>query len=125
MSALYVLWHVHSYDGSAEKMLAVTGGSQQDRVQGGMQSIANAIAAQLGDAVRLNAPVRTINQDEKGVTVIADTLTVRAQRVIATAPPPLASHIQYNPPLPTDKALLLQRITAGVERLDQRCDRLR
>src|SRR5262249_49145960 len=89
VSALYVLWHVHSCRGGAEKMLAVTGGSQQDRVQGGMQSIANAIAAQLGDAIRLNAPVRTINQDATGVTVIADTMTVRAQRVIMTAPPTL------------------------------------
>ena len=57
--------------------------------------------------------MRTIDQDESGVTVIADTVTVRARRAIVTAPPTLASHIQYNPPLPTDKALLLQRITAG------------
>jgi monoamine oxidase len=94
-------------------MIAVTGGSQQDRVRGGMQSMANKMAAELGDAIHLSSPVRRIIQDGAGVTVVADSLTVRAQRVIVALPPTMASHIQYEPALPSDHALLLQRITAG------------
>ena len=69
---------------------------------GGAQAIANQIAARLGDAIHLGSPVRQISQDDSGVEVVADTVTVRAQRVNVTVPPALAGHLSYDPPLPAD-----------------------
>jgi monoamine oxidase len=112
LSPLFVLYHLHSCYG-IERLLSVKDGFQQDRVVGGMQAIVNKMAAELGRALHLNAPVRQISQDDSGVIVTADAVTVQARRVIVALPPTLASHIEYDPPLSADRALLLQRITAG------------
>lgn len=78
-----------------------------------MQAIANKMAIDLGSSLHLNSPVRQITQTDTGVTVTADTITVRAKRAIVALPPTLSSHIDFEPLLTSDRALLLQRITAG------------
>jgi monoamine oxidase len=112
LSLLDALYLVHSHQGLV-KLMSVQGGDQQDRVKGGAQTIADRIAAQLGDAVRLDSPVRQITQDDTGVEVVADTVTVRAQRVIVTVPPVLAGHLRYDPPLPADRMQFQQRLATG------------
>lgn len=89
------------------------GGAQQDCVIGGMQSLADRIVARLGDAVRLGAPVRQVQQNADGVTVTGEGVTVQARRAIVTAPPILAARILYDPPLPPLKAQLMDRSPAG------------
>jgi monoamine oxidase len=112
VSLLYVLFHLHSA-GGFRSQTSIEGGVQQDRVVGGMQSIADRIAARLGDAVRLATPVREIRQDGAAVDVVADRVTVRARRAIVATPPALSGRIRYTPALPSDHALLLQRLPAG------------
>lgn len=112
VSLLDALYLVHSHQGF-ERLMSVTGGDQQDRVMGGMQAIADRIAVRLGPALHLSAPVRQIMQDDAGVEVVADTASVRAQRVIVAIPPTLSGHLRYDPPLPTDRALLVQRVPCG------------
>lgn len=63
--------------------------------------------------MHLNQPVRRIIQNDDGVTVEADGMTVRAQRVIVAVPIAIASHILYEPMLPVDRAFLHQRIPSG------------
>jgi len=53
-----------------ETLLAVGDGAQQDRVEGGSVRVSELMAEALGDRVFLDSPVRTIRQDEDGVTVI-------------------------------------------------------
>ncbi|MBV9454902.1 MAG: FAD-dependent oxidoreductase [Rubrobacter sp.] len=94
-------------------MESTEGGDLQDRVQGGMQTIANKMTGELGDALHLESPVRAIGQDAQGVTVRADNVTVRAHRVIVALPPTLAGQLRYDPMLPVDRLLLNQRVPNG------------
>ena len=112
VSLLNVLHHLHSAGGFANQT-NIEGGVQQDRITGGMQTMADRIVKRLGDAVRLDMPVREIRQDAGAVDLIADGLTVRAGRAIVAIPPSLAGHIRYAPKLPAERALLLQRLPAG------------
>jgi monoamine oxidase len=82
-------------------------------VQGGAPELAVRLAARLGDAVRLSAPVRRIAQADHHVDVTADGLTVRARRVVVAAPPVLAGRIDYSPPLPAAHDHLMRRLVAG------------
>ncbi len=56
---------------------------------------------------------RIIQDDDGGVTVQADGMTVRAQRVIVAVPIAIASHILYEPMLPVDRSFLHQRMPSG------------
>lgn len=112
VSLLHVLYLLHSHQG-VQRLTAVKGGDQQDRVVGGAQAIAEKVRSKLGDAVRLSSPVRQINQDARGVDVVADTVTVRAKRAIVTIPPTLSGHVRYEPALPVERALLVERLPSG------------
>jgi monoamine oxidase len=113
VSLLHLFFHLHSAGGFASQT-SIEGGVQQDRIAGGMQAMANAIAARLGDALRLGAPVRTIRQRDGGVEIAADGVTVRAARAIVAIPPVLAGQVAYEPALPSDHQLLLRCLPAGV-----------
>jgi monoamine oxidase len=99
VSLLHLLFHLNSAGGFASQT-SIEGGVQQDRIAGGMQAMANAIATRLGEALRLGAPVRTIRRRDDGVEVAADGVTVHASRVIVAVPPVLAGQITYEPALP-------------------------
>ena len=77
--------------------------SQDARPVGGMGAVYRPIVAELADAVHLSRPVRTIAQDDDGVTVGADGLTVRVRRAIVTIPLAIANTISYEPMLPVDR----------------------
>jgi monoamine oxidase len=113
ISLLQFLHLVRSARGGLSALLAIEGGYQQDRLSGGAQSMANAMAEELGDAVHLNAPVSKIEQDDEGITVLGDTVAARAQRAIVAIPPRLAGKLRYRRALPTDHAQLLDRMPAG------------
>jgi monoamine oxidase len=89
------------------------GGAQEAMVTGGMQTIADRLAAELGDALHLSSPVRDISQGAHRVTVTADGVTVRARRVVVTVPVSIQSRIRFDPALPTERAQLLQRFPQG------------
>lgn len=97
-----------------ETLMAVDGGAQQDRIEGGSVQVSERMAQQLGAAVHLGSPVRTIRQDADGVTVITrDGTEHRAAQVIVTLPPTLAGRLEYDPPLPSWRDQLTQRLPAG------------
>lgn len=112
VSLLHVLFHVHAAGGLTFQT-SVEGGAENDRVCGGMQATLDRIAARLLGAVRLGAPVRAVAQDDGGVTLTADGVTVRAAHAVIAIPPWLSGIIAYSPKLPTDRALLVQRVPAG------------
>lgn len=112
VSLLHALHLVHSLK-SIEWAVGAVGGAQQDLVVGGQQTIALKIAAKLGNAVRLQAPVRRIAQTGDGVEVSAETATVRARRVIVTLPLILAGRLRYDPPLPPLRTQFMDRAPQG------------
>jgi monoamine oxidase len=113
LSLLHVLFYTHAA-GSFERLIATTGGAQQDRFVGGSALIADKLAARLGGAVRLGAPVSRIevSGDEK-VTAATPGGQYEGRRVIVTAPPLLAGRIDYQPALPAGREQLTQRTPMG------------
>jgi monoamine oxidase len=111
LSLLYVL-----------KLLAGTGGmtvqqvaeaTASSRFLHGVQSLPIAMASSLGNRVMLKTPVRRISQDRRSVRVQSDRVTVTAKRVIVALAPTLTGQLRYDPPLPADRAQLVQRFPQG------------
>lgn len=100
--------------GAYARLISATGGAQDSRVKGGSQLIAVAAAKALGPKrVRLSAPVHSITQTKKGVTVVASGVNVEAKHVVVAVPPALARRIHFSPALPAAKQKLLARFTPG------------
>jgi monoamine oxidase len=112
VSLLHVLFYTRSGSG-LESLLGTHGGAQDSRFVGGSQVISLRMAEELGDVVRLSAPVRRIEHDGDGVTVHADGVTARGRRAIVALPPALAGRIAYDPPLPGLRDQLTQRMPQG------------
>lgn len=124
----------HSFSALQAVLMAASAGSFSNlvdedfildrRVVGGMQSVSEAMAAELGEGtVYLETPVRSIvwsgdasrqeaspsqasqqasshNGGSSAVTVHSDRVSVTAQKVIVAVPPNLYSRISFDPPLP-------------------------
>ena len=112
VSLLHVLFYIASA-GNYDLLVDSAGGAQQDRFVGGSQLVAERAAEQLGDALVLSAPVRRIVHRGETVSVIGDGTTAWCKRVVVAIPPPLASRIAYDPPLPGHRDQLTQRMPMG------------
>jgi monoamine oxidase len=112
LSMLHVLFYVSSA-GSFDALLDTEGGAQQDRVDGGAQLLPRALAEQLGERVRLAAPVRRIAQDGDSVTVLADGLEVEAEQALVALPPALMGRIEFEPPLSQRRRRLGESLRPG------------
>jgi monoamine oxidase len=108
VSLLHVLFYAASA-GGWDDLLDTEGGAQQDRLAGGTQQLSVRMAEELADRVELDSPVRSIRSDADGVVVGE----VRARRVIVAIPPALAGRIEYDPPLPSMRDQLTQRMPMG------------
>jgi monoamine oxidase len=113
-SFLHLLWLVRAH-GSINTLFSIEGGSQENMVEGGAGSIAQRVADDLGDAVRLQAPARSIVQRDDHVVVEADGLTVSAGHAVIAVPPALALEIAFDPALPDDRLTLYRKAVAGSE----------
>jgi monoamine oxidase len=113
-SFLHLLFLVRGH-GSLNTLFSIEHGAQENLVEGGAGSIARRMADTLGDAVRLSAPVRSIDQDEDRVVVGADGLVVSAPHAVVSVPPALALEIAFAPALPDDRAALYRGAVAGPE----------
>jgi monoamine oxidase len=113
-SLLNLLFLVRAH-GSINNLFAIEKGSQENLVDGGAGSIAQKVAAELGDAVRLNAPVRLISQRDDRVLVDTGELEVSARHAVVTVPPALVLDIAFDPVLPDDRRTLYRAAVAGPE----------
>ncbi len=112
-SALHAMFYAHSGT-DLEGLLSVDRGAQQDRIVGGSIRISEVMAEGLTDHIRLESPVRRIDQDGEGVRVLTrggDVVT--GDHVIVTLPPSLAGRLEYGPALPSWRDQLTQRLPAG------------
>jgi monoamine oxidase len=108
LSLLHVLFYAASA-GGWDDLLDTEGGAQQDRIVGGSQLISIRMAEELGDRVRLESPVESIRAD--GDAVVAG--DVSARRAIVALPPALAGRLHYDPPMPSHRDQLTQRMPMG------------
>ena len=112
ISFLFFLFYLHS-GGGLLKLSQSHGGAQHTRFTGGTQALAGGLATRLGDRVLLNAPVRAILQHRAGVLVRSDAGEFEARFAIVAIPPALAGRLVYEPPLPSQRDHLTQRMPMG------------
>jgi monoamine oxidase len=113
-SYLHLLALVHGH-GSINSLFSIEKGNQDAMVDGGAGSIAQRVAAELGDAVHLDSPVRAIAQRDDRVEVTADGVSVSAAHVVVASPPALNLEIEFDPVLPDDRVALLRGFVGGPE----------
>ena len=112
VSLLYFLNYLRAGHG-LESLISIAGGAQQERFVGGAQQICQRLADPLGPRLLLDAPVRAIEQDTRGVTVRTDRGPLTARYVILAIPPVLAGRIHYEPMLPSRRDQLTSRMPMG------------
>ncbi len=112
VSLLHALFYAASA-GGWDDLIDTEGGAQQDRVVGGSQLISLRMAEALGERVRVETPVRRVLAEGEGVIVGEGERRVRARRAIIAIPPALAGRITYDPPLPSARDQLTQRMPMG------------
>jgi monoamine oxidase len=101
--------------GGIESLMNIEGGYQHEQFEGGVQAIPNAMAADLGDCVVLDTPVRGVSQTAELVRVESDATSVTARRVVMAVPRALAACVRFDPVLPADHQLLIHQMPAGTE----------
>jgi monoamine oxidase len=112
LSMLHVLFYSHA-SGSFQRLIDTTGGAQQDRFTGGSALIAQRLAENLGNIVRLDAAVGRIEVAGDTVTATTAAGQFEGRQIIVTAPPLLAGRISYQPALPAWRDQLTQRTPMG------------
>jgi monoamine oxidase len=110
MSLLHVLFYIHSGK-NLDMLLGTEGAAQAERVEGGMQPVAEGLARGLD--VRLSSPVRSIHQEGEGTRVTFDGGEIAGRYVIVAAPPKLVSRIEFSPALPEKRARLVTQMPMG------------
>jgi monoamine oxidase len=80
---------------------------------GGNDTLARAIAAELGDRVRLSAPVTRVSDDGDGVRVGGTDFELRADAAVLSVPCTLTDAIAFDPPLPDGKHAALRDAAVG------------
>jgi monoamine oxidase len=94
-------------------MLSTRGGAQDALVVEGAGTLAERIAAELGDRVRTEQRVTALRRGADGVTVRTATGEVHASKVVVTVPPPVAARIEHDPPLPAARTALERNTYMG------------
>src|SRR5690606_20925994 len=113
ISLLHALFYIRS-GGSLDLLLSSEGGAQQDRIVGGMQRFAEALARSVEGSMRLSSPATAIEHAADRVVVRTDRDAVSAKRVIVALPPMLAGRLRYEPALPAARDQLTQRVPQGI-----------
>lgn len=112
VSLLFFLSYIKS-GGRLEDLWNTKDAAQAYVVPGSLHQLAGRMGAELHDVLALDAPVTSIAQDSRGVTVETPSGSWRAERAIVTVPLPLSARIAYEPALPPARDALAQRSPMG------------
>lgn len=112
MSFLYFLFYLRSGD-SFNNLYAFENAAQGFLVNETMHQVAAKVAAELGDTIKLEAPVTAISQDATGVNVTSGKAEWRGDYAIVAVPLPLSVRMSYSPPLPPQRDALAQHMPMG------------
>ena len=112
VSMLHAVRYVKA-SGGLDRMLDVVEGAQQDHFPTGSHQIATTMAAELGERVRLNAPVTRIEWSEDAVAFTSGAGAVEARRAIVAIPPAHRLDIDIAPAPRIEYQQLSQRWPQG------------
>jgi monoamine oxidase len=82
-------------------------------LEGGNMRLADALAAELGDAVHLSSPVRRVRWSADAVTVSTEDGETEADAVVIAIPIAPLAEIEFDPPLEGPTAEALRAVTYG------------
>ncbi|KYR02833.1 amine oxidase (flavin-containing) [Tieghemostelium lacteum] len=115
LSFFYVLSYF-SMAGGVMKTMDVKNGAQQDRILGGSLQLSVFLYEKNKRNILLSHPVIKISKLEaKGFSKVQceNGKIFTCKKVIITLPPPLINAIEFQPPLPERKSILIQSMTMG------------
>jgi monoamine oxidase len=112
ISLLHALFYIRSGT-SLDCLINIKNGAQQHRIKGGMQTLIEAMATPFRNHIKFNSPVEQISYSHRGAEIRGSEFSVIASQVILAVPPPLLAEIEFSPPLPPDKTLLLKNYPMG------------
>jgi monoamine oxidase len=87
--------------------------SETMRITGGNSRLPEAMAAALGDRIRLGTPVTRVEHDTGGVRVHAGKESIDAAHLILALPPPPLRRIVFAPALPARVATMIHQLDLG------------
>ena len=87
--------------------------SETMRITGGNSRLPEAMAATLGDRVRLSAAATRVEYDAGGVRVHVGADAIDAAQLILAVPPPPLRRIAFTPPLPARVAAMIHQLDLG------------
>jgi monoamine oxidase len=108
VSYLWMLEMLRSTQGF-EQLMNVKGGVRDATIKNGSNTLTHALAKELGDAIVLAAPVRSIVQNEGGVVVATDKVSYEADYAIVAVAPMLCAAMDFNK-LPPRRSVLALRM---------------
>ena len=82
-------------------------------LEGGNMRLAEALAAELGAAVRLSSPVRRVRWSQGAVNIATDHTQIEADAVVVAIPTAPLAEIEFDPPLEGATAEALRAVTYG------------
>ena len=82
-------------------------------LEGGNMRLAEALAAELGAAVRLSSPVRRVRWSQDAVNIATDRAEIEADAVVVAIPTAPLAEIEFDPPLDGATAEALRAVTYG------------
>ncbi|MFJ9824792.1 flavin monoamine oxidase family protein [Streptomyces sp. NPDC101160] len=103
ISLFHVLFYIAAA-GGFEQLMETRDCAQDSRFTGGAAVPARAVAALLGERIRLGDPVRSIAYGPEGVLVRTATAELRARRAVVALPPHAVRALDLTPPLPPARA---------------------
>lgn len=106
------LWLLR-HQGGLSVMMKSQGGAQHALVRDGAGTLAERLAAELGDRVRTGRRVTGIRQTGDAVMVDTATGSVHASKAVVTVPPPMTRDISFDPPLPAQRIALQHNTYMG------------
>ncbi|WP_254534731.1 flavin monoamine oxidase family protein [Halomarina litorea] len=111
LSYLSVLFAVRAA-GGFERLTGLDG-RPRTRIAGGVQTLADRMAADLSGRVHTDSPVRAIAHDEDGVVVRTDDESVAARHVVVATAASRVACLDFDPHLPARRAALSRRPPHG------------
>ncbi|HST65102.1 MAG TPA: FAD-dependent oxidoreductase [Mycobacteriales bacterium] len=112
ISLLHLLNYANG-TGGFKAMTQVTGGTLENRFDGGSHRVVMTLAESVAAETYTGAVVRRIARRGDLVTVSGAGFTATARRVVVAVPVPLAGRIDFDPVLPAYRDKLTQRLTMG------------
>ncbi|KAK2608638.1 hypothetical protein QQS21_002867 [Conoideocrella luteorostrata] len=114
VSMLHALWYCKS-GVSLTVLGTIDQGAQMELMVGGGQAIANCIHKKLGDAVHLEEPVISVDDDEKDSHAVVKTRKgqYRGRQVVFATPQPHILQVAFTPALPQQKVKLIESMLMG------------